>query len=290
MLMISILLRRKYNFSSFSLCYNNYGDYFMRRFLISILSTLLVLSISILIINMNFKNTLISGLLLNNFKSVFQDSNIDIDTSELINDNSEVLEIFGGFMDTVMEEVDDKNIDVNKIDDYDLEGKTIDFINNNRDSFEKYGIDVDDQKIQEFSSKIKDSNISESVKKMVNNTKNEMPPGVQKIIKVYKIITSTSLKNILIISIIVNSLLIIILSFSLYKWMKPISVSMIFGGLIPIGISYITDKLTSSFFEFNIDINPIIKVSGIVTIIGIVLLIVYFVINSSLRRKVDEIS
>ena len=256
----------------------------MKNFILRLLTSILVTLITILIINLNFKENIVNNIIFNSMKDTIF-SNAGSEITELIEDNKEVSDIFSGFMDTVISEISDSNVDLSKIDKYDLEGKTIDFINNNKDTLDQMGINIDENTISEFSSKIKNQKISENVKDMITKTKESLPPEAQKALKIYEIITSTGIRNLLIIGIIIDVILIIVISFSFYKWIKNIAFAMIYGGVIPMGLAYAIKKIVYSRLNFDIDIKPMLKNSSYVVAGGVILLIVYIIIRIIVKRS-----
>lgn len=141
---------------------------------------------------------------------------------------------------------------------------------------------------------IKSLETKEEIIDTINSSINEMKidkssPAVQ-VVSSYGKITSNSFRVTLLGIIMVLVLLIGTISWSLYKWMKPVGVSLMTSGVV-VSIFYILIDLITSFanqsigININIDCNMIL-IAGIIELVsGIVIVTLYAIINKIVGKR-----
>ena len=158
----------------------------------------------------------------------------------------------------------------------------INFCVDNKEKIEKItGEEIDVNKINSEESK---TELKEGFGDAVEEINIPRDTPVSSIIITYGKFTSNSFKQNLLIIILVLVVLLMLLSWSLYKWTKPLGTVLLTSGilvtilylLIFVGTGIINKSLET---QINIDANYLL-ISGIIEIVsGIILLVVYSIIN-----------
>ena len=107
----------------------------------------------------------------------------------------------------------------------------------------------------------------------------------KKILNSFTFFTSQKFRLYCLIAIILDLLLIILLQFSLYKWMRVFGTSMIVSGsgltIIGLVVSFVIKKLTT----FNLNLIDLIISGCVLIIIGIIFIIIFKIISKLLSKK-----
>lgn len=157
---------------------------------------------------------------------------------------------------------------------------------------EAIGKEITDEQKEQIQSKINDSDgalqnkITETVEKVQTST-----PKTQEFIKTYKSLSDTPLRIISIVGIIIAIALLMLLNKSYFKWtlfggIAAIISGAIVGLLMPLVVKAIEFTIGTRLLGMSIDI-PVdsLRVDGIISaIVGIVLIVVYIILNKKFTK------
>ena len=283
----------------------------MKKFVSGFLTFILIDLMAILMINATFKEVLVKGVLVESMKSIitrnmYKEPNINLNDiikgDNVITENPFVNEIIqsdevqvlvNDFMETVIEELIEEDGNFDKIDELELEKRMVDYLKENKEVLEKKtGIPISDTMIEFTAHAIQDKDLTRAIKQNINNIQNNMTAEEKLLLKTYKIITSSQLKTMMILGIILTILLIALVQWSFYKWIKNTSLSLIISGIL-VSIMSIILKIVLVSITKNEGINtwPMLRLSLIVMGIGIVIFTAYKMIELFLKReKKHEVS
>ena len=183
-------------------------------------------------------------------------------------------------------QIDKNNFKVNKED--------IDKIINYANKYKSTIIEISGEKIDEISDEefkkiFSEENINQLANEVFSSIDEDVGDGVDTIINVYSKVTSSKMMLILMGLIIFSIGLLLLINWSLYKWLLVTGIDLIISGLIItfiflIGV-FFTDMIGSTEAIGEINLNGYIIWGGIEVILGIAMIIVYSNIN---KKKDDE--
>lgn len=157
---------------------------------------------------------------------------------------------------------------------------------------EAIGKEITDEQKEQIQSKINDSDgalqtkITETVEKVQTST-----PKTQEFIKTYKSLSDTPLRIISIVGIIIAIALLMLLNKSYFKWtlfggIAAIISGAIVGLLMPLVVKALEFTIGTRLLGMSIDI-PVdsLRIDGIISaIVGIVLIVVYIILNKKFTK------
>ena len=241
------------------------------------------------IITSTIKTSLVSGYLtknIDNIDKLTDDQKKMLD--KFLNDDS-MNEIIDIALDNYLKYQSDSNFkisqsDVDKIKNYVVENQ--DFIKD---------VSEEDFDINEITKEITVDNIDKSAKKVVEQL-DELPDEVQPIITSYKHITLGPIKLVLGGLVVVSILLLMLISWSLIKWMKATGVCLITNGVL-ISLLYVfVNGIKDLVFKVanlgisvkNISFNTILIIGLSELVLGIILVVVHKMVNKR-TNKVETV-
>lgn len=286
---------------------------FLRNLLLKFLSGILCTLFFALILNMTLKEVLINGVLYESMKSVLTTNeysepnvmdNVTYDEnnsifgnntimSEIIN-SDEVQGMVNEFVSQIMEQMGSNDIDMSNDNQIDVEQKIMDYIKTNRDTLsQESGVEITDEMINDTYLQMKNQNVNKNIYDMISSTTNNMNPQEKTMLQGFSLITADSSRNLIIFAIIVDILLIALVTWSYYKWMWSVAWGMISGGLIPIGLCWLVQNIVLKSFNYNVNLEPMLKLSYYVVGTGVVIGVLYVIINSIImkrrRKAIDDV-
>lgn len=284
----------------------------IKKILTFLLTFILTGLISLLIISFTLKDVILNDILYESFKTTiigknYKEGNIildDIITEDgVITDNDfvneileskEIKDMVNRYLDKIINTMADENISLDELNEYDIEQDMIKYIKENKEILsQKTGIEITDEMVDKASEKLDERDTKKVIKQTVENTRRNLSPQEKSLLKLYNFITSTNLKIILVISIIIDLLLIAVIKKSLFKWIKNLSQSMTIAGTLTILISMALEIIISKILKVqeNIKLESMSNLSIIILISGIILYIVYKIIDRLLiKEKKNEVS
>lgn len=274
-----------------------------KKILTGLLTLLLTGLIAILIVSFTIKDVLIEDILFDSLKSVIMNKNYEessttsdelpddgiITNNEIVNEileSKEVKELVNKYIDKVIDTLGDDEISINAIEDLNIEQNMIDYIKENKNVIEeKTGIEITDDMINKANEKLDSIDAKKVIKQSIENTRNNLTPAEKQLLRAYQFIISAELKKYLIIGIIIDILLIGLLEMSFYKWIKNLAGSMIVGSLCTIATSLSLSIILNNMLGVAIKTNKMIDLSVIILITGILISILFSIINKYLKSK-----
>lgn len=261
----------------------------LKKILSGLLTFLNILFISLLIIGFSIKGILVNGVIKETIKSTITISNFkegnEIPT--VITDNEEVNKLLQSkeiqdLMNKYLDKIINNLSSDEEIDEYEIEKDVINFIKENRQEIEEItGKEVTDEQIDKTIELYEDNHISHSVERALQEAKDNMTTKEKTVLKGYSFLTSITLRIILFILIIINLILISIINKSIFIWINKLGISMLFSGIINILIGLITGLiLRNSTGIKTISTSSLIIPSIVVAIIGLIIIIVYKVVEN----------
>lgn len=214
------------------------------------------------------------------------------------------------YIDSAKEWVEDKldKEEVTKIKDWikniknsDEITKTKDWINNNEDYQELkkfFSETINDEELSKIKDKVLNSEEYKTLKNSISKDKIEeltndfldkqekkMDFKERLVFRLFRFLANTKMKGLLIILIVLNIILLIINSWSLYKWLKNVFVSLIISGILLYSISLLINKTINSYIKINVSLDIINIPAVIMLISGFVLLFLYTLIIRMIKAN-----
>ena len=278
----------------------------MRKFLIGLLTFILINIIGLLIISFSLKTILVDGIvkevIVNQIDlPIFETSNYqyrnEINTDENIDKitdderikellkSDEVTELIDKYMDIII----DGYIDEENLDKIELEKDMINYLENNKDKIEKItGQEITQEQIDQTKEQIKEMDIDKRVKESIKTTRKTMPKETIKVLKGYKFIVSLKFKLILFLIMIIDIVLIALLQKSVYKWIKLFAISLTTNGIFALitgGIVYI---IVYTLTKVSFNVKFVIILGIILTIIGIIIQVIYNILTKKNKEVINN--
>lgn len=275
----------------------------LKKILVALLSIILVNLIVLLIINCTIKKTIINDIVLetikNNSTNILMTNPKDKDESVLSNNDivqeviqsQEINELLNEYLDEMLSTLSDEK-DIEELDTQKIQEDIIDYIKNNKEQLsEKIGVEITDEMIENAKDYSTEQDTSSAIKQYINNQKNNMSDQEKNILKMYKVIASTKLRIVIIISIIITIILIALIQKSLTNWIKNTSIALVISGLSAIIMSLILKLLIEGIMKTAIRTSTMMTIGIIVLIFGIIMYILYKIFKIKPKKEItNEIS
>ena len=260
----------------------------IKRIITFVLTFLIVLSISLLLISFNLKRILVNGVIKETIKTTITVSNFKEgnEIPKVVTDNEEVNKILESkevedLMNKYLDKIINNLSSDEEIDEYEIEKDVINFLKENRQEIEDItGKEITNEQIEKTKELYEDNHISHSVEKAIKEAKENMTTKEKTVLKGYSFIISTLFKVLMFIIIVINLVLISVINKSYFMWINTLGNSMFMSGLLTTLIALITSLiLRGSTGIKTINTNSLIIPSIIVGLIGLVISIVYRVVE-----------
>ena len=279
----------------------------MKKFLLIVLNIFFVLIAVLLVVSYTFKDIFVNGILIETVRArmtqvEYKEPNITINDvitekgvitdNELVNEilqSEEIIDLVNQYMDQVIETLLSEEEDISKIDPTELEQSMMEYIKENKEVLsEKTGIEITDQMVDETFEKLNKEDIKKATVQNILNTKKNLSPKEKMFLRIYKIIVSHDLKNILWVLLLINILLRMLIQKSLVKWIKSLSILSIISGILTIILAFGIQKMVSSILgEINIETTPMNRIGIALIIIGFIIFVLYYVGNVLIGGKYE---
>ena len=203
------------------------------------------------------------------------------DINKLLEDQR-VQEIINKYIDITLD-----NLTSEEIKNIDIESDIINYINENKELIKEItGKEVTPEMIEDTKKVIEESNLNEAIEDTIESTKESISTEEKIVLKGYKEIISTKTRIIVIGLIALCLLLIAIIEKSFYKWIKTGSICTIISGILVLLMGFILKLIVTSILPLpSFNVSYLYKSGLIQLIIGIVILIIYIVLNKVLVKK-----
>lgn len=216
-------------------------------------------------------------------------------TSDLDNESriKEVLESeeANKFIDEYINKTLDGVVDTSSLNDIDMGDDLLDFIRENKSRLEEeIGFSISMDKVEELLQSDSYKKLEDSYKETVKKVSSSVPESQKKLIKLYNFLLSVKFKVIVSILIIIILILMSLLEKTLYKWLKYLGTTAILSGIftaIMIGLAKIVLNCINENGSYNVDFSfdHMIACSVVTFIIGVVIYIIYKIIDNVNRKK-----
>ena len=279
----------------------------LKKSFIRLLTIILTALIAILIVSSTIKEVLIDEIFFQGFKTTitgksYEEGNKELTLDDIITEDgvitdndfvNEILEseeikkLVNNYIDRLIELIGKDEITEEELENLNIEQDMIEYIKENKEVLqEKTGIEITDEMIDTASEKINERDTKKVLKQTLENTRNSLTEEEKDLLKTYQLIVSTKLKVILVIGIIISIVLIIILNEPKYLSLKNISSATIFSSLSTIIISIALNAIVKSLINgITLKTNKMLTLSIIVLVMGIVLYIIYYVLNKKISKR-----
>lgn len=203
------------------------------------------------------------------------------DINKLLEDQR-VQEIINKYIDITLD-----NLTSEEIKNIDIESDIINYINENKELIKEItGKEVTPEMIEDTKKVIEESNLNEAIEDTIESTKESISTEEKIVLKGYKEIISTKTRIIVIGLIALCLLLIALIDKSFYKWIKTGSICTIISGILVLLMGFILKLIVTSILPLpSFNVSYLYKSGLIQLIIGIVILIIYIVLNKVLVKK-----
>ena len=267
----------------------------LREFFVVLLCMILVPLVTSFGILSSFREIFQSTIMQESIKDIVT---IKDDSPEMkeINDAIDKVTTYKGtdeIINSVIEDISNSNGDTIELSDktYDLLQKALE---ENKDEFIKLG--ASEQDINEAIEEIKKPENRQKMTKELNDGFNESGSKLSaddvKALKTITSVFSPKTKKTMIIAMVVIVCLIALLTFSPYKWIRPVSICAIISGanllVCYYSFDYVSKMLVSDGVKFNIDASTLSNMGYTLLVGGISGVIIYVVINILAKKnKID---
>ena len=255
---------------------------------------LLVISLSIRTISTKtISNAFFEEEVSNNMKEVLANTfpdvsseNIDV-LENVIKDNEAINEVANDLLNHISDSISSGN----KVDSETILNEISVAIDQNVPVIEEaLGKDIPEEQIKEIQNKLtdEDSNLKNQIDQTVDKIEN-MDSSAKQVIKTYDALNNNVTKILCIISLIVIIVLLGIINKSFFKWSLFSGISLIVSGVIvgvivPMIVNVVEVAIGQRILGTTIDIVNSLNIAGIIcAVIGIVLIIVYAILNRRYR-------
>lgn len=268
----------------------------LKKIFRKLLSLILMELILLLIVSFTLKVTLINDLFIETIKN---NDNISLignnksnEYNKLLNNSvinellekEEVKEFVNDYIDQLLIEI--SSDDNNSFDSSKLEKNMIEYLKEHKEELSSStGINITDEQIDKVSSEINNIDNKKYLDQSITNIKKSTPKEIKMIIKTINLLTSTITKIIISILIIIIIAFMIILDKSCYKWIRSLSISMIFAGISALITSKAITIMIKSITSINVKVDTLKTTGVIILIVGIVLLLSYILLNKVLKKE-----
>ena len=203
------------------------------------------------------------------------------DINKLLEDQR-VQEIINKYIDITLD-----NLTSEEIKNIDIESDIINYINENKELIKEItGKEVTPEMIEDTKKVIEESNLNEAIEDTIESTKESISTEEKIVLKGYKEIISTKTRIIVIGLIALCLLLIAIIDKSFYKWIKTGSICTIISGILVLLMGFILKLIVTSILPLpSFNVSYLYNSGLIQLIIGIVILIIYIILNKVLVKK-----
>ena len=243
-----------------------------KNILIGLFSLILINLICLLMLSFNIQKSLVNGIVKEVIKNNYLVQDKNITNNEKINEllnSKETEELINKYLDQILSNVsDDKKLDENE-----LKKDIIDYLRKNKKTISDIsGKEISDVDIDKVEQELNNNSINKNI--TINS--NKIPKESKQILKGYKSFISIKFQITLIVLIIIDLIIIGLLQWSLYKWIKTLSKCMITSGTLIIIMSLIVMGIVivlSPLKSFNM--NSLLLTGFVVLVLGIFILIIY---------------
>lgn len=203
------------------------------------------------------------------------------DINKLLEDER-VQEIINKYIDITLD-----NLTSEEIKNIDIESDIINYINENKELIKEItGKEVTNEMIEDTKKLIEESNLNETIEETIVSTKESISTEEKIVLKGYKEIISTKTRIITISLILLCLLLIALIDKSFYKWIKTGSICTIISGILVLLMGFILKIIVTSILPLpSFNVSYLYKSGLIQLIIGLIILIIYIVLNKILIKK-----
>ena len=259
-----------------------------------IINSVMVCAICLLVFNITGKKVFYDLLYSNLFEPVVIEetkafTNTEATSEEIskVLENKNVEKIISDYVDSTM-----NDLASDEVSDTDIGELFVGFIKENKDVLEKeLDVTITDEDLDKVKESDEYKQIVAEYKAGIEKSKSELTPKEKKALKTYNYGVSSNFRYLLIGIIVLCIALLGLIEKSLYKWIKPTSINTITSGVMTLAtaliVQFIVDKATLNM-TIKFSTQPITNVSLITIGIGIVLLIIYIVINKKINKEKES--
>lgn len=207
--------------------------------------------------------------------------------SDILLNSKQAEELYNKYLNDILSETNENNINI---------GEDIaTLIKEHQMQIEnQFNIKITDEQINTMKEELNNSEVVNNYNEVVGNIKSELPPSQQKILSIYNEIQSKQFHQTLFFSITIIIVLLAILHKSCYKWLFNVGIACILASIsLFAGISII--KGVIDFYlqqQLNIlsevNTNTILSHTFWILILGIILLVLYYIIKHIYTKKNHE--
>lgn len=170
--------------------------------------------------------------------------------------------------------------------DVDLSGDLLELIEAHKDELKEAGFEIDDEELADFKNSDEYNELNEKYSNMFDEIKEETNNSEMMFIRTFSFMGTNNFRMVCLVLIIVSVLLIGLLSWSLYKWMLPIGIDAIIGGVLTLTGGILFSMLSTAILKsYTIKTISLFGFGFGLMLLGIILIIVYAVIKSKEKKN-----
>ena len=217
----------------------------------------------------------------NKYSNILEENKNNEALQEILK-SPEVDGLINKYLDTLMNSITSDE----KVEDLEIEEDIFNYLKNNKSTIEKViKEEIPDEKMNELEEEIKKAELSKSFKEIIERERNNIDPNIKKIISIFSFFTSQKFRIYCIIGIIISLILISLLEFSLYKWLKVLGISFITTGICTIIMSLLIPFTINRLSTINLDLMNLTTIGIGLLIYGTLFVVIYKIIAKQVERK-----
>ena len=203
--------------------------------------------------------------------------------NKLLNENPKLKNFINDSFDKLIKVLNDET----KITDINLENEIENLIESVTPILSEYGVTLTPEMKNEIMSYVKTDEANNVINKAITEIKTSIPKNVDVMIKTFTNLVSIKFKIFLISLIIIFLLIIAFLKKNYYKWTLNLAIPAIIVGIFYTIFSYLIKTLIETE-DIVINMNSI-KTYGIINLVlGIILIIIFIILNNIFKNKIVE--
>ena len=211
--------------------------------------------------------------------------NVDPKLKEFLQDK-EVQSFIDKYTDITLEGFSGKDIS-----DVDFSKDLIELIESKKELLNEAGIEIKDEDIQEFKDSDEYKEINKSYKEAMEDVVKNTDNGETAAIRTFSYLGTNSFRTLCLVLIAISVVLIVLLSWSAYKWLLPIGINCTVSGILTlVGGIFISSVASVLLKVSTIKTVSLFISGGVLLAVGIIMIVVFAIVNSVRKGKVNEVS
>ncbi|MBQ6135391.1 MAG: hypothetical protein IJI60_03635 [Bacilli bacterium] len=178
-------------------------------------------------------------------------------------------------------------IEEDDLDEVELEKDILEYLSDNKEVIsEVVGQEVTDEMLEQTKEQFQGKDMSKSFKQTIKNMKENMTKEEKRVIKGYRLITSSTFQWTIFGMIVTTLIALAILQKSFTKWIDTLGKSMVISGVMLFIMSIVVSRIVSSATAMkNFKISSLSCTGLILSAVGMVIVAIYYFVSKGREKK-----